>query len=879
MATQRDPLRRHLEEEWIKKGAPRQRPQTLAEREKEWGRPQPTRQPTLGDLLALDIIDDYTMLGDFTLLAEACEEIWRKPTPSPGAKKNAGVNFVAVSTEITARFKAFRDYLHKAMKTPLDFFRLLKLASRPTDPVWRPTCKWNGVWEELYLLVVACGRQKAIGVWRNLPTQDAHNALKAAAGPEIVITLTAVDAARDSAPKHPGSRWRRDEAFTPTSRDWGFHPDDAQIVYSPLLLPGSPKRSAALLRARMWLHHKGASGEFDRAQDIRRIATIYALFRNLNLLTELDVIDLSEKQVAETKASPLEVVNRVWIANSHGLVTKYWVGVGESDLFTVLWIDGTRSPAVYIDLPPFPGHVFKTSDGGALSSLARDDVARRVAQSLEALTTLAIAYLIVLGFAFDIITAGAASAGLRGLLLAYLREKVAEAIVDKGLEAANINNPALNFAVQMGAGMFTGAPGKALRGLDAIERAEQKATRAASKIRPAAPEATLPPVSAAKAADAPPAPTLTTPVRSAQPHVSSHDPDAVPALTREMWERIDAQDAWQYAKAEDGIVATTTRKLREMVESAAEFPAPARLAAIGDRGTGANLIFSKGGLSKSKGSALAGGGKGVSSKAAKKAAAAAKNGPQLVKLFASSPAYKQLDKRLDYLTPGDGKELSKLRQSIRQQLNKGHITLAQANEALKHNVVNPAKELTGEAIAESLVRSEPWPVLDTMAIPTRGASGAPMLDLVARHGPSGPYRFTIVEAKGGLYTALGDGVKRFLYKMSGGKLVPGKELTERAKQATGEWYYHKFAEIYMWGQKAAGSAKAIERAEGERAMKMAIDFVEAARRGEVRFVVVKSSPVADAFLRLKDVDTAFFKRPFKPTKPGEFPLPQSMKPE
>jgi hypothetical protein len=137
----------------------------------------------------------------------------------------------------------------------------------------------------------------------------------------------------------------------------------------------------------------------------------------------------------------------------------------------------------------------------------------------------------------------------------------------------------------------------------------------------------------------------------------------------------------------------------------------------------------------------------------------------------------------------------------------------------------------------------------------------------------------VVEAKGGLRTRLGPGVQRARLQYKGAELVE-QGFAGYARQASGEWHYRKFAEVFLSGQKLAAAAKASGNKklaqEAQRQMTMAIRFVEAARKGRVRFVIVKSSPTDDEFFHLVEAGTNWFTRPFKKTKPGEFPIPESM---
>lgn len=54
------------------------------------------------------------------------------------------------------------------------------------------------------------------------------------------------------------------------------------------------------------------------------------------------------------------------------------------------------------------------------------------------------------------------------------------------------------------------------------------------------------------------------------------------------------------------------------------------------------------------------------------------------------------------------------------------------------------------------------------------------------------------------------------------------------RQASGEWYYQKFAEIYMLGQERGGAV-------GTKLQAMANEMFAAAKKGEIATVVAKSN--------------------------------------
>jgi hypothetical protein len=795
------PLRVHLEEAW---------------------KARHSGKPGFLDLYQFDI-PDVSGRGEFAKAAAACEEVWRKPLPAAGARPGAGVDFGATAKLLQDRFAEFSEYLKGAIVTPLDFFKLLKWAREPSMSNARSY--WGNVWEELYLLIVAFGRQKAVTTWNHLPTQVATKRLK-----EIGKTR----------PFDP------DETLLPGSGDWGFHPDDAVMIYAPFIdrkreaMGGGPGMKLALLRSRILMHHQGVEN-FYLAQTARRAAYIYALLRNLNLLDEIEALIFSEEREF---ADPLSVTNRIWTSTTG----TYRIGDGEKDFFTVIWIDGSRdrrglAPAVYIEFHAFPGQIFKTGDPGALPAIAKDRLFKLVSESLTALGEFLLTYLSILGFAFDIITAGVATTTLRGLLIRYLEEKLVEAVVDKGLDAANIQHPAIRLAVQAGVGMRIGGSGRRLKGVAELEEEAANVLKRGRPRRPRRPKAAA---RAAVAAGQSPPP--------ASGHFEVYDPATKPPVRPKDLEEMEKFCPLEFAEEEgalETIAAAGKERIRQAGLANARMTAPA-----GPHGT---LLLR---VPDAPAGPAVGGGLSPKSLAKAKRRAAK---------FEDSDAYKAVDLYKSVISDGDWIEITKRRQNIRQALLADpKLSMRQANAQLRA-VLNRAKDKSGEAIAIMDVWSR-FKVVETLAIPIRGENGAAVLDVAVRLEKGEPFKFVLVEAKGNVTTPVGRGVTRKLYLYNkNGKLeardMPSGDL---ATQASPEWYYQKFAEIYISGQKIGGR-------EGKRRMDLALELIEAARGGKIKYQVIKVGQD-----RAREIDdtlvlTGWFAREFKPRVKGQFPIPAHMR--
>jgi hypothetical protein len=189
----------------------------------------------------------------------------------------------------------------------------------------------------------------------------------------------------------------------------------------------------------------------------------------------------------------------------------------------------------------------------------------------------------------------------------------------------------------------------------------------------------------------------------------------------------------------------------------------------------------------------------------------------------NSKVVKVIDEYLPILEEGDKKLTQKEINAIRQQLRTGKLRYSEAVQEMI-NVLNTAREMTGEFVADSLVWSN-YKVRRIVTIPSR-ANGVPILDRVyeAEDPNTGQTTFIVAEIKGGKNTGLGS-VTRKVYEFKNNKLQITK-VSGEVEQASPEWYYQKIIEIYELG--------------GKRNQSLARSLFNAVKSGKVKSMVIKS---------------------------------------
>lgn len=301
---------------------------------------------------------------------------------------------------LDAAFVAFRARLDAAITTPLDFLRILELARRPKlqGDAW-------SFYHEVYLEVVAKGLQLALGPWR---LESAYSAR-------------------------------------------AFVNDDGQFI-SRGIDAGTWGKSRELLKMRL-AQMKTGPAEIVAVSTQRRRLMMVGGYSAMELLDEIESRQLAQRMTAAWAKDPLEVVGRFIYSPSGRDVfnDRFWVNQQIRDGFTILWIETQSRSDVraYVELHSIPGAIYK-ANGSALTGLNEAAFYRALAKNAQALKIFMLAYLEVLGFTLDVITAGA-TGGLRRVVWEIAKERIKDKMLEKGMTALGIDNPWLQTAAGFGA--------------------------------------------------------------------------------------------------------------------------------------------------------------------------------------------------------------------------------------------------------------------------------------------------------------------------------------------------------------------------------------------------------------------------------------------
>lgn len=758
-------------------------------------------------------IGDEAGRARFHRAAQACEKAWMAALKAR--------DFKAASDALTKAFEAFQQYIRREMKQPIDLFRLLKWAREPgettmvsrrgggtqkleTAEAKSASAFFSVVKDELYLEIASHGLTMAIGVWQLESVQHAFS--RARTAPSDIIWKTA---------------WQ--------SGATGFEGRDAQYVFAPIV--GEEARN--LFRARLLAMQMDPKENSPKLQNQRRSMEILASLRHLTLVDEVKLVALSKEMEALMRDDPIAHASRSFelTGGKHHYGT-FHIGDGYSGAFSIFWIAPQPTGTIYVEFRRFPGYVFMSPPppDRTLADLVEAAQLVDIGESWEALKGLAVAYLIVLGFALDVISAGIAGNTLRGAVLHFLAERIAEKVIDKSLELSHLNHPLLQFVTEAIVGAKLGKSRKLLS-LDELEQAERSATRSVTRpTKPAAKEAANDVLDNGLSKKA-----RGLSEQSAQPagenlfkhsaHVYSYEPSSTAyrllpqerkdQLIKDQLAELDDEPSWMDRMTDVLIPA----HVQEFVPG--RVPAQASLG----HGIGTQMLRTGDALKSAKATGKKGG--------AKVAPSGAPSKKQTV--FSNSRVFRRLDEYSQYLTKDIEIELKRQRTVILHELNGiPPITMSEARKRMMH-IVNLAKEDFGELHGEMTARSN-FDIVEGVNIPTRG-EGAPMLDWVGKLTQGSKLnrglRFVLVEAKGGAHTRLGKVSSKVYQIDSSGRLsIKSADNSVKVKQASGEWYYQKIAEIYMSGDKLEGVERAARR-------KLALELFEASKEGKVACLITK----------------------------------------
>jgi hypothetical protein len=502
---------------------------------------------------------------EFEKLAIACDRAWVQKSGK----------FAKAVDELEKAFADYASYLDREILQPIDLFRVLAWAREPSDLMQVVTVKddkvytrarenrWNAVWIELY----------TEAAWRGL---------------KLAVT-----------------KWNIDKMFTPK----GYVGKDAAFIELAFDAYG-----ARLLRKRLELAFKSGFTVFNKA---RRKAALGARRKGIELFDELMTIDASEMVRRAWRTAPLVTMRqRIRYYNPRGPAVHnqtYWINFRTPGAFTVVWVYDWNgaSPRALLELDTFPGFLFR-ANAAAISSLNQDAFFRELGENATALGAFLIAYLQVLGFALDIISAGA-SGSLAQVLVNYASNYLVGAATEAAMDIIGIENPWARMAIGTAVGFVnltpnidapklnipvetphvsTGRPGLAERGvLDTATPPRETAIDVGVQVKspePAPPPSTLareqaaiappaaahrlehqtesqakrveqglnPPVSGQRATVREPPPVAEPPGRLADRPTREERAFTAPATQR----RLDAQAADQAKRAESQLAAQAARK-------------------------------------------------------------------------------------------------------------------------------------------------------------------------------------------------------------------------------------------------------------------------------------------------------------------------------
>lgn len=777
------------------------------------------RPPQGAELLSFDP-GPLDARKEFERLATACEAaffpkgsgtsgLWVQGQfiPQPGVKQPPEKSSVVATQRVQDAFAAFGRFVEQQIRQPLDLFRLLAWAREPSSIYDRIEVhgsgtvrrsvqrRWAGAWQELYQDIAVRGLLVAVNRW----------------------TVAQMIQAR------------------------GYVGKDLQFIFAPL-----EAHWQELLKRRLTECFK-ATRAFTEAQNGRRRAKVWGDLKGLELVDELTSESLMRDLVAEVEADPKEVLARKLAIRTDRVVyqSTYHIYGSAKDVFTVVWIPKQRHTEVgYVEVHAIPGLLFKAwGDRVGLEGLLEDKAYADLAANAAALTQFLLFYLQVLGYALDIITAGA-SGGVRIIIMRFIEERIKDKLIAEGLDLAGIDNPWIQTLAGFAAGMAPSAikAPKGLKNLEQLEREAQTVTRGRSKAK-AEPHVTEGVDAPKPKLEAPAAPAL-----SPQTPTIPSAPGAPPNIGNNVFivpKAPAAEAAGRAARATSrppklpGLFDRAKDYLVDVTSRAADRASIPVLAGQAEGHAGqaaAGLVFSTR-LKPGVVAPAAGGGAG--GRGAQRVAMAAAR-------LRKSDDFRLLERyEREIMTDAERLASRKARVAITTAVERGVITEEEAFSKIRTQL-NDAREAAGELHAAADLHSC-FDVHDFVAVPIR-ENGVPVLDVAVKlragSAINAGKKFAFGEAKGGLKTRLGK-VTAKRYSHSGGKLrFDPQPRRPMIRQASGEWYYQKFAEIYMMGQELGGAA-------GKKFQSLANEMFDAARKGEIATVVAKS----DVALERNFIDT------------------------
>jgi hypothetical protein len=631
-----------------------------------------------------------------------------------------------------------------------------------------------------------------------------------------------------------------------------FVGEDAEFVYAPLKDPARD-----LLRYRLAAAFKDRKA-FRAAHRARRRATVNGNLKGIQILDELELLDRAKIIKADWTSRPLDAANRFTMHHDTRAVwnQKYWMHQSVLDMFTVIWIEPGPYPwlrRALIEVHGLPGFAFFASPGD-LSELNQEAFYRELARNANALAAFMLAYLQALGYIFDAMTAGM-SGGIRHIIFEFATELLIEKATDTALDVAGIENPWIKAAVGFGVN-FVPRPKAGAAKVRTPEEIDADLALARSRGVDESSRGARRPQSGEAAKDRTPHAAR----QSSSENVIFLSPD-----------RVDPDKAARsrdlFKDPVDSPIDEAMTKVKQLTErifgDGGELPGGAGLslaAAGGGRIPFAERAAIPGPMARIRegaagGSGTGGGTGGGAGKAASKrseASAEAKAKLEASELFRRVASYDR------FLDAGQKETHQRARTEILQELRAADARAYAKARSRLTGLLTKAREWTGEYRASGLVFSS-FDVARVVSVPTR-RNGVSVLDQVYEIRNS-EKKFLLAEVKGGEDTALGWTNKQ-TYAFEDGELrITSLRGEKDVRQASGEWLYQRFAEIYRMG--------------GKQNRKLAQDLFKAAMRGEVGTVVIKSGDKADVFVKDNTADVVdWFTKKMEWDHSNGFPIPK-----
>ena len=791
-----------------------------------------------------------TSRKEFERLAIACAVAWSPKSggtagvwvseqfiQTPGAKPQTQTSSAAATTNVHNAFAAFAGFVEAQINRPLDLFRLLAWASEPKNPYLTlrvnnareiPVASraWSNVWQELYQDIAVRGFQVAV------------------------------------------SRWNIDRMHQAK----GYVGKDLDYILAPL-----SQHERDLLKRRIADYFKGVPA-FIAAQDGRRRAKVWGDMKHLAIVDELESEAFLKDMIKEFEADTKAVLSRKVHVQSRKVVFqgKYSIYQTVEDTFTVVWIPrNALGRFAYVEVLAIPGVIFKAwGDRVGLEDLIEDKVYSDLAANAAALTQFLLAYLQLLGYVVDVITAGA-SGGLRVIVLRFIEERIKDKLVSETLDLVGVDNPWVTALFGMAAGFVPSAIHApkvgAVKGLEQIEHEAQTVTRGGSRFKPKAgvgdpvpkvrsgapPVADVPPPKIAPLSVGPGTEVVTDNVFAIGKASAAETAAYVARMTKgtpKVPGRIDRLKDYVVGKVERATEAVAAHAMQPAVAGRAEGGA--------EHAVAGGMMATR--LPTSGVSPGVAGGRGTQ-RVTQAATGASK------RLQQSSQFKMLLEYETTVMASWEVKASRERRDAIIAALERGPGNRAAEEEAFSQltGALNKAKSDAGEFLLGADMHSN-FDVLDFVSVPRR-ENGVPVLDVVVKLRKNsklnGGKRFGFGEAKGGLNTGLGEvTAKRYLFVDGELRFVP-QTRRSAIRQGSGEWYYQKLAETFALGQKVGGK-------DGPKWRALALEMFDAATKGEITTLVGKSN----LQLERKFIDTtaevvAYFKS-IKWDMSKGFPIPR-----